>query len=86
METHSEHLIRRLQVLIADPRHALTRDDVQVYFFEPKEESTDVAPLEMDEAGRFTSEWPEGFFDEALKLSVEHLDAISAADKKAEER
>lgn len=79
VETHSEHLVRRLQVLVADPKHPLTRDHVQVYFFNPKEDATTVSALDMDDNGRFVSEWPEGFFDEALKLSVAHLEAIESA-------
>lgn len=77
IETHSEHLIRRLQSLVADPEHQIKKDDVQVFFFQPGADGTDVRRMPLNAEGMFEGEWPEGFFDEAVNLSIQHLEAIS---------
>ena len=76
IETHSEHFIRKLQVLVADPGCALSANMVRVYFFKPGKDGTQVEEMRLNEKGYFETEWPPGFFDESLTLSIEHMDAI----------
>lgn len=63
IETHSEHLLLRLQRRIRDG--ALSHEDVSVLYVD----SVDGAPatvtrLRLDEDGEFLDEWPDGFFEE----------------------
>ena len=72
IETHSEHLISKLQVLIADPECPLTRDMVQILYVD-KDDSGEAFIREMTitENGNFEEEWPSGFFDQGYNLAYE---------------
>jgi len=64
VETHSEHMFRRLQFLIADEQ--LARDDCRLYFI--NRGARDDAVLEnlrVDDYGKIEN-WPENFFGDAL--------------------
>ena len=84
VETHSEHLIRRLQVLIADPTTPLTKDMVKVYYVDRSPDGGSfVKEMKLTESGQFEEEWPSGFFDKAFELSRQLMKA-NAARKKAQ--
>jgi predicted ATPase len=65
VETHSEHLILRVQRRIRegglDPRNVSV-----VYVDQGADGTTTVKPLRLNEHGEFLDEWPHGFFDERL--------------------
>ncbi|WP_407181988.1 AAA family ATPase [Citrobacter europaeus] len=62
VETHSEHLFRRMQTLIS--RETINPEDVGMYFVERGEAAT-LRRLEIDEFGRLHN-WPQDFFGDAL--------------------
>lgn len=64
VETHSEHLFRRLQTLIA--KEALTTDDCRLYFVEREGADAKLKSLELDTYGRIVTEWPPKFFGDAM--------------------
>jgi predicted ATPase len=59
VESHSEHLLRRLQRRIAEK--VLGKDDVALYFCEAGQRGSKATPLELDLLGNITN-WPEDFF------------------------
>jgi hypothetical protein len=63
VETHSEHLFRRLQTLVA--KEELSLDDCRMYFVERNGADAVLKTLELDKYGRVT-QWPEKFFGDAL--------------------
>ncbi|MCC6176111.1 MAG: DUF3696 domain-containing protein [Chloroflexi bacterium] len=65
LETHSEHLILRLQRLIRAGR--LKASDVSVLYVMKQEDGSDCYPIRMDRDGDFIDEWPEGFFEEGYR-------------------
>ncbi len=72
IETHSEHLIRRLQSLVADPDNRFTRDDIVIYYVDMMDDGTSVVnKMEMNRNGQFKEKWPSGFFDKGYLLSQE---------------
>ncbi len=72
IETHSEHLIRRLQSIVADPDNDFNADDVAIYYVDmPEQGKSTVQKMELTEQGQFTKHWPSGFFDKAYLLSRE---------------
>ncbi|MDM8532631.1 DUF3696 domain-containing protein [Anaerolineales bacterium HSG25] len=72
IETHSEHLIRRLQSLVANPEVAFTAEDVSIYYVEMDKTGTShVQKMNMNESGQFIERWPSGFFDKGYLLSKE---------------
>lgn len=73
-ETHSEHIIRKIQVMIA--KGELSKDDVAVYYFDKKDGETKVKEMKIDDMGQFEDEWPDGFFDDSANLMIEMMEAI----------
>lgn len=65
IETHSEHMIVRLQRHIATGK--LKASDIFIYYVNPTERGKELIRLELDEKGIFKQEWPGGFFPERLK-------------------
>ena len=63
VETHSESLFRRLQLLIADEK--LAPEDCRLYFVKRDQDITALQRLEVDEFGRIKN-WPEKFFGDAI--------------------
>jgi predicted ATPase len=63
VETHSEHLFRRLQTLVA--KQTLSTDDCRLYFVERQGADAVLKNLELDEYGR-VKDWPQHFFGDAL--------------------
>lgn len=64
VETHSEHLILRLQQHVANKK--ILPEDIQIYYIYAEGERKIAAPLRLDEQGRFIDKWPGGFFPERL--------------------
>ena len=63
IETHSEHLFRRMQTLIA--RQEVKPKDAAMYFVERDGVAAKLRELKVDELGRVMN-WPEKFFGDAL--------------------
>lgn len=63
LETHSEHLFRRLQYLMAEGRVRST--DCALYYVERDEPSAKLTVLESDEFGRVKN-WPDMLFGDAI--------------------
>lgn len=76
LETHSEHLIKKLQVLISNPSSPLTSDMVKIYYVNKIDDESSVKEMKLTPNGQFENEWPTGFFDQAYKLSLELLKNI----------
>ena len=74
IETHSEYLIRKLQVMVADKEKALSPDDVSLNYVEKDENGVSSnRKIEILEDGRLSEPFGPGFFDEADTLAMEIL-------------
>lgn len=73
IESHSEHLLRRLQRRIAEG--ALAPEDAALYFVDAAGGEARIAELEMDEYGRIRN-WPENFFGDAIGETEAQMDAM----------
>lgn len=63
VETHSEHLFRRMQTLVAKEKTKV--DDCAMYFVEKGRKGAQLRLLNLDEYGRVTN-WPDHFFGDAM--------------------
>lgn len=63
VETHSEHLFRRLQTLVA--RQQLTTPELAIYHVEQQQGTAQLKELQLDEFGRVHN-WPSTLFGDAL--------------------
>ena len=78
VETHSEYLVRKLQVLCArfakekgiDDDHMKSECPISVIYFEKGKGAFD---LKIQSSGKFSNEFGPGFFDEAANLAFEIL-------------
>jgi len=82
VETHSEHLFRRMQTLVAKGK--TTVDDCAMYFVEKGKKGAQLRLLNLDEYGRVTN-WPDQFFGDAMgetreqaRLMFERKKAVQA--------
>ncbi len=75
IETHSEHIVRKIQVLIAQGK--LNKEKVGIYYFDKDEKAgiTSIKDMELEDNGFFKEPWPNGFFDEASDLAYALLEA-----------
>lgn len=66
IETHSEHLLLRIQRRITEG--SLKSDDVAIYFFTYTPDGTKIERIRINDLGRFEN-WPPGFFEEDIEES-----------------
>jgi len=64
VETHSEHLMLRIQRLIAGKQ--LHPDQVSVVYVDNCHDGSNAIVLRLDDDGQFIDPWPGGFFPERL--------------------
>lgn len=72
LESHSEHLLRRLQRHIAEESFA--PDDTALYFCDMQNGESKLTPLDVDIFGNI-SNWPDDFFGDLLGEMVAAFDA-----------
>jgi hypothetical protein len=75
VESHSEHLLQRLQRRIAE--RSLAPSEVALYFCDQVEGASRLTPLDVNLAGGITN-WPEGFFGDPLGEAVAMTKAAQA--------
>ena len=83
IETHSEHLLLRLQSYVASGD--LKPEDVKVYYVysnKDKDGKKETVELPLNDKGYFSKEWPEGFFPERLNEAIKIEEALSNKSKK----
>lgn len=80
VETHSEHLFRRLQTLVASGK--VSNDDVAMYFVERKGKRASLRELLLDTYGR-VKDWPKDFFGDALGETREQARLMFERQRKA---
>ncbi len=59
VESHSEHLLTRLQLRIAEEK--ISNDKTALYFCQNENGTSNITPLKLDEFGNITN-WPKDFF------------------------
>lgn len=82
IETHSEHLLLRIQRRITEG--TLKSNDVAIYFFNYTNDGTRIERIDIDDLGRFKN-WPTGFFEEDVEESFAITKAFLNRKKEKEE-
>ena len=75
IETHSEHLILRMQTRIRETMANLAPnldlllkpEQVSIYYVKTEEAQSVFTKLDLDEEGEFEEDWPDGFFEERIE-------------------
>lgn len=72
IETHSEYLIRKLQVMVADKNNTLSTNDVSLNYVEKNENGiSHNRQIKILDDGRLSEPFGVGFYDEADSLAIE---------------
>ncbi|PIG09091.1 DUF3696 domain-containing protein [Comamonas sp. 26] len=72
IETHSEHLIRGLQLAVHSGK--IKNDDISIiYIKKNSEENSIYSLLKLNENGDLADKWPAGFFDQAYQFTLKML-------------
>ena len=79
VETHSEHMINRARILVADG--TLPADRIVINYVYRDASGSHVKSIRLNENGEFDGEWPSGFFDERYH---DTLELMRLAQKPAE--
>lgn len=83
LESHSEHILLRLQRRIAD--EAISSNDVKLYFCDAPKGASTLTPLEVDMFGNIRN-WPEKFMGDAFgEVAAAELKRIERKSKNAAE-
>lgn len=83
IESHSEHLLRRLQRRIAEGR--LANNEVALHFVDSVEGHATITELDVNEFGQIAN-WPKDFFGDAMGEAEKQMRAILARQKQDPER
>ena len=78
VESHSEHILRRLQRRVAEAQPAFAKpENIKMYFCEPGQEGSTIQEVDIDRFGQIAN-WPENFLGnisgdlhEMLKAALE---------------
>jgi predicted ATPase len=81
VETHSEHLFRRMQTLIA--KREISKGNCAMYFVARENQMAILRPLQIDEFGTVMN-WPSGFFGDAIGEAREQARARIVTDSQAQ--
>lgn len=81
VETHSEHLLRRMQTLVA--RDTVKTKDLRMYFVEREGVTAKLQQLEVDQFGTIRP-WPEHFFGDSAGEAREQAKARARRMREAE--
>ncbi len=83
VETHSEHLFRRLQTLIAE--ETLTPDECSMLFVNRRDGASVIEPLRVNPYGRVEN-WPDKFFGDTAGEVERQMDKMVERMEKDEQR
>lgn len=74
IETHSEHIIRKLQVLVKEKNHKIEGKDITIHYLIRDENVSTITCHNIESNGRLNPSFASGFFDNSYLLSKELLD------------
>lgn len=74
IETHSEHIVRKMQVLVKEKRYKYEPNDTTIHYLIRNEDVTNVTVHSIEENGRLSPIFPSGFFDNSYILSKALID------------
>jgi predicted ATPase len=81
IESHSEHLLRRLQRRVAEEK--IASDEIALYFCDMVGGTSQLTPLQLDLFGRIAN-WPAGFFGDEFGEMAAMTEAAMERKKQAQ--
>jgi predicted ATPase len=69
IETHSEHIVRMLQVIVKDTKFNLNCDETKIFYFSRGNDSFEISEHPLDKDGKMSKPFPTGFYDSSYILT-----------------
>jgi predicted ATPase len=69
IETHSEHIVRMLQVIVKQKKYKVKSEDINIYYFSRLKKSFDVSKFFILSNGQLNASFPSGFYDNSYNLT-----------------
>ena len=69
IETHSEHIVRMLQVLVKEKKHGIKSSDIKIFYFTRENDSFQVSEHNILSDGHLDKNFPTGFYDNSYNLT-----------------
>ncbi len=73
IETHSEHIVRKLQIMVKNNMYGIKPSDITIHYFRRENEVSHVTFHEILSDGKLNPNFPSGFFDSSYLLAKELL-------------
>ena len=74
IETHSEHIIRMLQLLVKESRYDLRFQDISIYYMRKEGKTLIKTKHIIDNDGKLIPSFPKGFYDASYDLAFQLMD------------
>ena len=71
IETHSEYLVRKLQLMVADTTNNLNKEEVVIYYMDSLNSNIGIKKITIQENGILSDKFGTGFFDEAANQALD---------------
>lgn len=84
LETHSEYMVERFRLRIAESNEGSVANDVNVYFCDRPEGNTRFRKIEISDYGAIV-DWPDDFFDQSQKETEKLLLAAAAKRRRRQQ-
>lgn len=68
IETHSEHIVRKLQVLVKNKSFGIKPEDINIYYFKRSTEKFEISSHKILADGKLSANFPDGFYDTSYSL------------------
>lgn len=73
IETHSEHIIRKLQLIVKNKLHDISKNDISINYLVREDGKSVKTKHSINDEGILTPSFPSGFFDNSYLLSLNLL-------------
>ena len=73
IETHSEHIIRKLQSLVKEGKYSIKPEMISIHYLKNGIDHSIVTQHKLDDSGKLIPSFPSGFYDSTYKLAKELL-------------
>jgi predicted ATPase len=75
IETHSEHIVRMLQILVRENKNNLESQDVSIHYLKKHGKNIVISQHKIDdETGKLKPNFPKGFYDVSYDLAFQLMD------------
>lgn len=75
IETHSEHIIRMLQILVKEKKYGLKAEDISIHYLKKDQNKISITSHKIDKnTGKLNPSFPKGFYDVSYDLAFRLID------------